>query len=469
MSWQEIVEKYNLDVSIVNFNELIGRIDAEYYKPLYIQNIGKIKRKNFRLLKEVSIKITDFGAYSQNSWIRYLDSGENIFIRNQDIEGFFIKSGEKIYISDEVYKKLSLHLEERDILIQRAGTLGKASIVLSENLPSTANQNLAQVKVNEALISPFYLIAFLNCFYGISSFERLATGNVQPWLNLEQINNLPIPIPNNTLQFELTSIIISAKRHKDESNILYSQAEALLLAELGLSDYIPNEANTSIRDLLECLQDDRFDAEYWMPKYDEIVEKIKEYKGGFSTIGKEFKQIKNNFKRQDNKEYNYIEIGDVNVSTGEVEYNAIIGKELPANAKIKFGKKQLITSKVRPNRGATAILNNHEGFIGSGAFTALVEKGNINLATLMVYLKTEHIRELLLRYNTGTSYPVIIDGDILELPIPLFDRNIQAKISELINSSSIAREQSKTLLEKAKRAVEIFIEQDEEKALEYLA
>lgn len=147
---------------------------------------------------------------------------------------------------------------------------------------------------------------------------------------------------------------------------------------------------------------------------------------------------------------------------------SIGGKELPANAKIKFEKKQLITSKVRPNRGATAILNSHEGFIGSGAFTVLTESGNINLESLMVYLKTQPIRDLLLKYNTGTSYPVIIDSDILNLPIPLVDKSIQNKIAELVSNASKARKQSKRLLEKAKRGVEIFIEQDETKALEYL-
>lgn len=469
MNWQEIVKKYDLDVSEVNFDELIGRVDAEYYKPLYIENIQKIKRKSYKLLKEVSIKITDFGAYSQNSWIQYLESGEYIFIRNQDIEGYFIKSGEKIYISEEVYQKLSLHLEERDILIQRAGTLGKASIVLSENLPSTANQNLAQVKVNETLISPFYLIAFLNCFYGISSFERLATGNVQPWLNLEQINNLPIPIPSNTLQSELTSIIISAKRHKDESSSLYSQAEQLLLAELGLADYISNEANTSIRDLFECLQDDRFDAEYWMPKYDEIATVIRNYKNGYDTLDNLF-VIGSQAGINTESTYRYIELADVNSTLGTIEnYTELLGKDLPSRGRMSLKKDDVIMSSLDGSLDKTALITiDEQNLIGSTGFFVLRKK-YFEPEVALVFLKSRPIQEYIARQAQGTILTAIPKTSLSRIVLPKISNEIQSKVKKLIKDAHSQKELSKRQLEKAKRAVEIFIEQDEAKALEYLA
>ncbi len=86
----------------------------------------------------------------------------------------------------------------------------------------------------------------------------------------------------------------------------------------------------------------------------------------------------------------------------------------------------------------------------------------------MVYLKTKPVRELLLRYNTGTSYPVITDTDVLKLPLPLIDKQLQKKISELVSVSAQEKEKAKILLEKAKRAVEIFVEKDEKEALAYL-
>lgn len=52
----------------------------------------------------------------------------------------------------------------------------------------------------------------------------------------------------------------------------------------------------------------------------------------------------------------------------------------------------------------------------------------------------------------------------MEILIPILSPAIQSLISEKIIASHSAREISKTLLERAKRAVEIFIEEDEESA-----
>jgi hypothetical protein len=73
-----------------------------------------------------------------------------------------------------------------------------------------------------------------------------------------------------------------------------------------------------------------------------------------------------------------------------------------------------------------------------------------------------------LKPNTGTSYPVIIDEDILNFNIPLIDTTIQNQISELIKQSFVLRKESKRLLDVAKSGVEMAIEKDEETAMEWL-
>lgn len=110
-----------MQYSVVKYSEIEQvsfRFDPEYYKPIFLNAENTILNCEFECLENLSQKITDFGAYSQNSIIEYLDSGDVKFIRNQDILGFFINSDENIYISNEVYKQLSLHLELSDILVQ---------------------------------------------------------------------------------------------------------------------------------------------------------------------------------------------------------------------------------------------------------------------------------------------------------------------------------------------------------------
>jgi len=85
-----------------------------------------------------------------------------------------------------------------------------------------------------------------------------------------------------------------------------------------------------------------------------------------------------------------------------------------------------------------------------------------------VKLRTNIYKELLLKYNVGTQYPVIKDEDVLNLIIPIIDNKIQTQIEQKIKESFKLKEESKQLLEVAKRAVEIAIEQDEDTAMEYI-
>ena len=121
-------------------------------------------------------------------------------------------------------------------------------------------------------------------------------------------------------------------------------------------------------------------------------------------------------------------------------------------------------SKVRPYRGAVSFIDfNDENLLGSGAFTTLQEKGNYKKEVLMIFLRTEFIKDFLLRYNCGTSYPVIKDEDILNLKIPLLSQTIQNKISSKIQESFKLRKESKELLEKSKKMVEDEIEKESKK------
>lgn len=83
-------------------------------------------------------------------------------------------------------------------------------------------------------------------------------------------------------------------------------------------------------------------------------------------------------------------------------------EELPDNAKIMTQKGDLLVSTVRPNRGAVAILGNGDLLV-SGAFTVLREDGDYPKEVLQVLLRTSMYRDWLLRFNVGTSYPVIKD------------------------------------------------------------
>lgn len=68
----------------------------------------------------------------------------------------------------------------------------------------------------------------------------------------------------------------------------------------------------------------------------------------------------------------------------------------------------------------------------------------------------------------GTSYPVIKDDDVLNIPIPIFADDIHDKIRKYVVSSQDTLNRAKELLECAKIAVEMAIEKDEATAISWL-
>ena len=118
---------------------------------------------------------------------------------------------------------------------------------------------------------------------------------------------------------------------------------------------------------------------------------IRDRISSYTFVKNEFVPVKKSCPRTlDN--YNYVEIGDIDVGTGSAFANTVATEELPDNAKIMTQKGDLLVSTVRPNRGAVAILGNGDLLV-SGAFTVLREDGDYPKEVLQVLLRTSMYRD----------------------------------------------------------------------------
>lgn len=437
------------------------RIDSNFFikKSLSVDN--KIKSMNHFYISEENIVSGPFGSSLKSD--AYLNAGVP-FIRIENIKnGFSISTDNLIYISEFDNSRLkSSQLFEDDLILSKVGnTIGYYARVDSNIKNCNISENNIGIKLNSYNRDvKHYIMTFLNSKYGNILTLRRISGNAQPKLNVFDISEIPIPQFNEEFYKKISDKIIQADELKQHSKSLYSQAEDLLLGELGLKDWRPKNTLHTTKKFSDFAQSGRLDAEYYQPKYDEIEKAIKSYKGGYDIVSNLFNQ---NLDVCDYKktEYNYIEIGDVNVGDGSVSFNKVETSELPDNAKRVLNKNDILISKVRPYRGAVAIIDfEQEDLIGSGAFTVLQEKSSYKKETLQILFRTAIYKDWLLKWNVGSSYPVIKDEDILNLPIPILPEQIQTKIASLIQQSFECKAQSKQLLEDAKRMVETEIEKN---------
>lgn len=444
-----------LEISVVKLSEVLEdvdlRLESEYYNSEHIV---------FNSVQGCDIE--SFSQYGTSEDLNEEGKGFPI-LRLNEFDSFFISKPSKYcdLISKETFELLKL--KKNDVLICRTNGnpkyVGKAAIV-PKNYEYAFASYVFRLRPKTDIINSATLVSFLNSKYGRIEIEKYSMVGNQANFSPAKFRQIAIPILSKELNNKIEEIVYKSFELLEESKSLYSQAEDLLLGELGLKDWQPKNTLHTTKKFSDFAQSGRLDAEYYQPKYDEIEKAIKSYKGGYDIVSNLFNQ---NLDVCDYKktEYNYVEIGDVNVGDGSVSFNKVETSELPANAKRVLHKNDILISKVRPYRGAVAIIDfEQEDLIGSGAFTVLQQKSSYMKETLQILFRTAVYKDWLLKWNVGSSYPVIKDEDILNLPIPILPEAIQTKIASLIQQSFECKAQSKQLLEDAKRMVEAEIEKN---------
>ena len=445
-------------ISQISVKDIIreNRMDAEFHRNIFINPkleydyIWNLLKKNTQYWISIDMNL-DWNWYK--------------IYRMNEIENMFCKTEVEKYANIEEKEMKTFKLNDRDVLFNRTNSyefVWRTWIFKKysdEDLVFASY--LIRVNPDENKILPEYLTAFLNTKYWIFDVKRRAKISInQSNVSAEELKKVRIPVLDMEIQEKIKDLFDKAFLSSQKSKYLYQEAEDLLLTELWLKNHTISHTLTFSTTKKAVDEAWRYDADYFQPKYDELIEKIENYKWGRNYVENLFKQNLS-VAKIDSETCNYVEIWDINISNWEIIPNEIFVSDLPANWKRVLKKNDLLISKVRPYRWAVSFIDFEcENLIWSWAFTILQEKTDYKKEVLMVFLKTECIKDLLLRYNCGTSYPVIKDETILKLKLPLINPQLQKEISDKIKESFKLRNESKELLEQAKKMVEDEIEKE---------
>ncbi|WP_206222787.1 restriction endonuclease subunit S [Neisseria yangbaofengii] len=440
------------EVNFKNIDNKLFRLEAEFYQSKYI-NLEKFI-DNFNQLGSFSKRI-ECGPFGSNLLdTEYISEGI-LVVRPFNLKNGVVENNNLVYISNKLVLENNLKIYPvGTMLFSRVGDI-KIGVLNKNN--ATISPNIIAVEFKDKDLSKFLTIFFLTK-YGILQLERQLKIAAQPTISTNIVKELRIPILNNIYQ-NVINLFNSSQNNLKQSQEIYQQAETLLLENLGLKDFPAACNSVNVKSLKESfLQTGRLDAEYYQTKYEQYWNLIQSQ--DYVLIRDEYLHItqKPDWK---NQAYQYIEIGDVNIGDGSYQANWMEYQDLPANAKIQAQKGDILVSTVRPYRGAVTIIgeNDHD-LVVSGAFTVLRRKENsvFNNEVLQVLLRSDLYKDWLLQFNVGTSYPVIKDSDILNLPIPKISSKTQIQIADYIRQSNALREEAQQLLAMAKNNVEAEIE-----------
>ena len=455
--------------SIIKLSKLEGakRIDAEFYRPEYLEVLKKIKKLPHKKLGDLCLKITD-GSHQTPP---YQESGIPFLMVKNVLEQQINFDQDISFISEDFDKKLK-HCKPGagDILLTKVGSVGISAVVPDDAPSFNIFVSIAVIK-NCGGIDKFFLSTFLNSKFGRTQAIRAAKGISQPDLHLEDIKEFLIPIFPKDQQKEISKLVIEAINLFKDSKSLYSQAENFLLEELGLKDFKPKYEKTYTAKLSDAFLAHRIDAEYFQPAYEEVIEKIENYKNGFDRLLKHVENIKPNFDptKYPDKIFSYIELADIDSSIGVIHsVNKVKGGEAPSRARRLLKEGDVIVSSVEGSLEKVALIDReHDACLASTGFFQF-RPLDILPEVLLVLSKTIILQLQLKKRCSGTILTAVPKESLIDIIIPLLPLSTQQEIASLVKQSHEARKEAKELLEVAKKAVEIAIEEGEEKAKIYL-
>ena len=460
-----------MEYSIINCQNLEPislRLDAEYYRPIFLDNEEQIKSKTWDYLANFSTSIKSFGAYSLCNQVEYTDKGIP-FLRCKDIKNGLIDFSDVLFIDEDANQLLwKSEVKPKTVLFTMSGTVGNSAIATEDfEYPINSNQDIAKIITNEKL-NPYYLSIFLQSKYGEMQIVRLPIGSVQQHIFLWQLERFIIPLCSNAFQSFIESVFKLSLNFQTTAESAYHQAQTLLLSELGLLNWKPKHHLSFVKNYSDTKQAGRFDSEYYQPKYDEIVEAIKNYAGGWDNTENILNIKDRNFSPKEKVEYKYIELANIG-NNGEITgFTEAEGQDLPTRARRKVNKDDVIISSIEGSLSSTALIpDEYDGALCSTGFY-VVDSDKINPQTLLILLKSPIGQEQLRKGCSGTILTAINKNEIGKIVLPIVNSRIQHQIQQKILESFNLRKQSKHLLECAKKAVEITIEKDEKIAMEWL-
>ena len=192
----------------------------------------------------------------------------------------------------------------------------------------------------------------------------------------------------------------------------------------------------------------RIDSEYFKKEYLENENRIKSTQIIKNFINTKIKNIKS---LKLNKSFNYLQISDIDLNNG-IEYSIteIDCKDIPDRATYVLQKNDICVSTVRPNRNAVALIKNPKRLVGTSGFAVLrLTSRDILPEVLYIFVKTDYFITKMMRANTASLYPAVLDSDIHKCKIPIFPMPFQLEIEKLVKDSHKALESSKALYKEA--------------------
>ena len=456
MSGLEAVEKQLSEVKI----EPTLRFDSEYFKKVYDEALHCLNKCNTKTI----CKLVKWVTQGPNPV--FSEDGNIPCLTGRNIAGGRVNYHNADYIDEATYNELSrfqLSVGDTLITLKGRGSIGKIGYV-TETTKAIFSRNIGIIrprgKVNAA-----FLNAYIMSKYGQLLIARGETGGTgQATLTTSYLSSMPVPLFSN-MESAIDEVLAKSEIVLKNSQGMYAAAEAYLLAALGMNNFTPSKEPVAVKSFSESFgASGRLDAEYYQRKYEDMLQRLSGFKckrlGDIVSITKSI---------EPGSDY-YGDEGVPFVRVSDITKFGIQQPEIriPANLTELRPKKDTILLSKDGSVGIAYKVEEDLDCITSGALLHLAIKCGVLPDYLTLVLNSIVVQFQAERDAGGSIIQHWKPSEIEDVVIPVLDTVIQQKIADDVQQSFALRRQSERLLDAAKRAVEITIEDGENAAIKYM-
>lgn len=447
-------------------------IGSEYYSPMYSFPVAHLKSSPYQCLplSDVCKLITDGDHGSAD----YALEGVR-FVLSEAIEEGWIEPSKCRFITSQHAKKLprsSLRLG--DVLVTKTGVyFGKSTVVDKSFIGANTIAHVGILRMSEECkIESHFLSTFLNCKYGNVQLRRRGIKATRPEIKLLEFADIIVPVLSKQLQERVKDVVLAANIQRQQSAKLLSEASTILMHFLGLKKWTPPAALSYVRSSREAFDAERFDAEYFHPAKAKALADLSALSD--HTVGEFFDSVRDLWQPGNSALPELVCNYDLNDALDPFlnpEKPAVEPKTI-ASTKKCIAPGDLVVSRLRSYLREIAIVlpGGSSPRVASTEFIVLRPKKShaLTVECLLIYLRSS-LPQLIFKWSQdGSNHPRFDERELLNLPVPRLLLSKQSTYVTEIQNMIEERQRSARLLDAAKRAVEIAIEDSESAALAFL-
>lgn len=404
----------------------------------------------------------------------YVEPGEGVpFIRITDIKTGIIQKEKTAWIDHNAHAiEAKTALKRGDLVLSKTAYPAAALVSLPE---CNVSQDTIAVRLTAEAKKTFragYLAAFLNSSFGLAQMARRFQGNVQQHLSLEDGKSVRIPLFSVAFQDQVQSLVL--KTDDEEAAVIHAMrsAETALLDALGLANWTPPEPLTYEAKASLALATGRLDAQYFMPAKEQVKRALATLPG--QLLANRVSSIREQWvpdRAPQTMQVRNYDVTDALVPLLDAEKEPSFAADIGSMKKV-LRDGDVAVSRLRAYLKEIAVVRTGDAIpsVGSSEFIVLRPNGTeISPESLMVFLRSAPVQTILKWCQDGSQHPRFSEGDLLSIPFPDAVADVSAKVTLIVQEGFAARDRARRLLDAAKRAVEIAIEDSEAAALTYLA